>query len=74
MDRFSIRHIARPAKGQAGLRRLRTLAEDCRNELARTGGNTSEVDALLAHLNAETGLLRAAGGADGQPFAREDTR
>jgi len=73
MDRFSIRHVARPAKGQAGLRRLRTLAEDCRNELARAGGNTSEVDALLAHLNAEATLLRARGEADEQPFAREDS-
>lgn len=72
MGRFSSRHVARPAKDQTGLRRLRALAEDCRNELARAGGNTSEVDALLAHLNAEAGLLRAHGEAKEQRFARED--
>ena len=71
MDSLTSTHAPRPTKGQLSLHRLRTLAEDCRNEIARAGGNTSEIDAFLAHLSAEVRTLRTGAKASDHLYARQ---
>src|SRR5688572_3082069 len=73
MDRLRTTHAPRSVKSLAGLRRLRILAEDCRIQIVRAGGDTSDVDTLLADLCAGDGPLRTGDAADAAADAAAKT-